>query len=96
MEIDSATGSIYVGDPGVDRHCIIRNAHSIFPSSRSHALLPSIHGSMQYVWFIMTGHPFTSSHPLPTLLEPEPLFLKNSLQMPCEVQWHVDDGLSAT
>jgi len=30
--MDSVTGSIYFGDPGVERHLIIRNAHSILPS----------------------------------------------------------------
>jgi len=94
--MDSATGTICLGDPRVDRHHhIIRNTHSIFPSSWSHALLPSFHRSTQFVWFIMAGFPFISSHPLPTLLKPEPLFLKNSLRMPCEVRRSVDDGLSA-
>ena len=36
-----------------------------------------------------------SSHPLLMLLEPEPLFLTNSLRMPCEVRRSVDDGVSA-
>jgi len=95
-EMDPATGSIYLADPGVDRHhLIIRNRHSIFPSSWSHALLPSFDRSTQFVWFIMAGYPFISSHPLPTLLEPEPLFLKNSLRMPREVRRSVDDGLSS-
>ena len=50
MEIDSVTGSIYSGDPGVDRHHHIkRNLHSIFPSSWSHTLLPSFHRSTQFV-----------------------------------------------
>jgi len=52
-KMDSVTGSIYLEDPGVDRHLIIRNTHSIFPSSWSHALLPSLHRSTQFVWFIM-------------------------------------------
>jgi len=38
------------------------------------------------------GYPVISSHPLPMLLEPEPLFLTNSLRMPwlvrCE-SWHI-------
>ena len=47
------TGSIYWGDPGVDRHhLIIRSTHSIFPSYWSHALLPSICRSMQFVWIV--------------------------------------------
>jgi len=49
-----ATGSIYLGDPGVDRHHLIKqfNPHCIFHSSWSHALLPSCHGSMQFVWIL--------------------------------------------
>jgi len=51
--MDSATGSIYLGDLGVDRHhLIIRNTHSIFLTSWSHALLPSFHRSTQFVWFL--------------------------------------------
>jgi len=39
MEMDSATGSIYLESPRVDRHHLnIRNTHSIFPSAWSHAL----------------------------------------------------------
>ena len=73
MEMDSATWSIYLEVPGVDRHhLIIQNTHSIFPSSWSHALLPSIHRSTQFVWFIMARYLFLSSHPHPTHLEPEP------------------------
>ena len=60
-----------------------------------YALLLSVHRTTQFVWFIMAGYPFISSHPLPTLLEPEPLLFKNSLQMPCEVRRSDDDGLSA-
>jgi len=52
-EMDSATGSIYLGNPRVDRHHrIIRNKHFIIPSSWSHALLPSFHRSTHYVWFL--------------------------------------------
>jgi hypothetical protein len=55
LEMDSAMGSIYLGDTGADRHHLIiqRNTHSIFPSSWSHALLSSIHRSTQFVWFVM-------------------------------------------
>ena len=42
--------------------------------------LPSIHRSTQFVWFIIAGYPCRSSHPLPMLLELEPLFPTNS---PC-------------
>jgi len=58
-----------------------------------HALLPSVHRSTKFVRFIMAGYLFISSHPLPTLLESELLFLTNSLRMPCEVRRSVDDGL---
>jgi hypothetical protein len=55
-EIDSATGSIYSGDPGVDRHHLIkRNIHSTFPSLWSHALMPSFRTSTHFVWFIHHG-----------------------------------------
>jgi len=53
-EMDLATGSIYLADAGVDRHhLIIRNTHSIFPSSWSHALLPSFQRPTHFVWFLM-------------------------------------------
>jgi hypothetical protein len=91
-EMDWATGSMHFEDPGVDRHhLIIQNTSSIFPSSWSHAILPSFHRSKQYVWFIVAGIP---SYHL-TILEPEPLLLTNSLWMPCDVLRSVDDGLSA-
>jgi len=53
MEMDSVTGSIYLEYPGADRHHLnIRYTHSIFPSSWSYALLPSFHGSTQFVWIL--------------------------------------------
>jgi len=96
MKMDSATGSIYLEYPSLDRHHRnIRNTKSIFPCSWSHALLPRFGRSTQSVWFIMAGYPFISSHPLPTLLELELLFLRNSFRIPCEVRQSVYDGLSA-
>jgi len=96
MEIDSATGGIYLENPGVDRHRLnIQNTHSIFPSSWSHALLPSFDGSTQFVCIVMARYTIISSHPLPKLLERDPLFRRNSLRMPCEVGQSVDNGLSA-
>jgi len=66
IEIDSATGSIYLNDPGVDRHyLILKNTLAIFPNSQSHALLPTFHRSKQFVWFIMVG---ILSYPLTLLL----------------------------
>jgi len=39
-------------------------------------LLPSLHWSMQFVWFLAARYPFISSHPPPTLLlQQQPLFL---------------------
>jgi hypothetical protein len=46
-------------------------------------------------WFLMAGYPIISSHPLPTVLWPESLFLMNSLWIPSKVRRSVDDGLSA-
>jgi len=47
-------GVYILADPGVDRHhLIIWNTHSVFPSSWSHALLPSFPGPTRYVWFLM-------------------------------------------
>jgi len=49
----SPTERISFGDPRVDRHhLIICNAHSIFPSTWSYALLLSFHWSVQFVWFL--------------------------------------------
>ena len=51
--MDSATGSIYLEDPGVDRHhLIIPNTHSIFPRPWCRELWPSFHRSTQFVWFL--------------------------------------------
>ena len=78
-ETDSVTGCIYLGDARVDRHHrIIRNTHSFIPRSRSHTPLPSFHRSTHFVWFIMAKYPIISSHSLPTLLEPEWLFLRHA------------------
>jgi len=43
----------------------------------------------------MAGYPFRYFPPLPTLLEQEPLFIKNSLEIPREERRSADDGLSA-
>jgi hypothetical protein len=86
MEMDSATGRLYIYDPWVDRHhLVIRNRQSLFPSSSPHVPLPTIPKSVQFVEFIMASDHFRSTHPLPTLLLPELLFFTNSLLMPCEV-----------
>jgi len=101
-EMDGATGSIYSEDPGVDRSCIsfcIISSHytTNYTLYLSHLLislvLPWIRRSMQLRGSSGPGS-IISSHPLPKLLEPEPLCLTNSLCMSQEVQRSVDDGLS--
>jgi len=62
-ELDSATGSIYLGDPEVDgHHRNIQNTHSIVHSSWTHALLPSFHWSTHFVWFF--------THCCPVFIDP--------------------------
>jgi len=70
------------------------STHSIGPDFWSHLLVPLSHGSTQLCGSSQL-HSIISSHPLPTLLKPEPLFLTNSVWMSPEVQWSVDGGLSA-
>jgi hypothetical protein len=55
--------------------------NSILPGSWSHWLFPRFPRSTQFVWFLTAGYLVISSHALPTLLEPEPLILTNSLWM---------------
>jgi len=75
-----ATGCIYFGEYRVDTYyLIIQKTHTIFPSAWFHVLLATIYRFMQIGWFMMAGYPFISSHPLPTLLELDLLFLMNSL-----------------
>jgi len=100
-EVDRVTGSIYSADPGVDRHHLIsissyhtKKIHSIFPNFYSHSLCPRFRGSTQLRGSSTPGS-IISSHPIPTLLEPEPLFLMNSVWMSREVRGSVDGGLSA-
>jgi len=102
MEVDWTTGSVYSGDSGVHSH------HLIFISShrvmRIHTLsfptfgLPSsfrdFGGSTQLCGFSRQGS-IISSHPLPTPLVPELLFLMDSVWMSLEVRWSVDGRLSA-
>jgi len=64
MEIHSTTGSIYLAHPQVNRHhLIIRNKHSIFPSSWSHALLLNFYGSTRFGWILVHScQAFTDPH----------------------------------
>jgi len=50
-------------------HLIMRNTQCIFLSSWSHALLPSLHISTQFMWFLTHScRAIISSHPLSMLL----------------------------
>jgi hypothetical protein len=60
-----------------------------------HLLFPSIHGSMQFVWYIMAGYLFISSDTVTRVRELEPHLATNVLQMTCKALWSVDDGRSA-
>jgi len=52
-EMDSATESIYLEDPGVNQHHHkIQNTHSLFPSSLSNAHMPRFHRSTEFVRFL--------------------------------------------
>lgn len=42
----------------------------------------------------MVRYPFICTHPLSTLLQPEPVNPCDSHHMPCEVRWRVRDGVS--
>ena len=100
-EVQRVTGSIYSADPVVDRHHLI----SIFSyhTMKIH-YLSQLFGLTRSVRDVMdprncvgssTLGSIISSHPIPTLLEPEPLFLMNPLWMSREVRRSVDGGLSA-
>jgi len=52
-QIVPATGSLHLGDFRIDRHHILRNTHSIFPSTRSHVPCQTL---------IYTHNLFGSSH----------------------------------
>jgi len=101
-EVQRVTGSIYSVDPGVDRHHLISNLSyhtmKIHYLSQLFGLTRSVHDIMDLHNCVGSSMPgsIISSHPIPTLLEPELLFLLNSLWMSREVRQSVDDGLSAS
>jgi len=85
--VDRVTGSIYSVIPGVDRHHLLfissyhkMKIQSVFPNFWSHSLCPRFRASTQLRGSSTPGC-MISSHPITTLLEPEPLFLLNSLWM---------------
>ena len=94
------TGSRYSADPGVDRHLIsILSYHTmkIHYLSQPFGLTHSVRDIMDPCNCVgsSTSGSIISSHPIPTLLEPERLFLTNSLGMSQEVWRSVEGGLSA-
>jgi len=102
MKMERVTGSIYLADPGVDRHHLISISSN--HTMKIHTLSFPTFGLTRSVRNIVnprncvgssTPGSIISSHPIPTLLEPEPLFLMNSVWMSREVRRSVDGGLSA-
>ena len=80
--------SIYLGDPGVDRHHLISissyhtmKIHTLsFPTFGRTRSVRDILDPRNWVGSSMPGS-IISSHLIPTLLEPDPLFLMNSIWM---------------
>jgi len=101
-EVERVTGSIYLADPRVDRHHLI--SISSYHTMKIHTLSFPTFGLTRSVRDIvdpsnrmgssMPGS-IRSSHPIPTLLNPAPLFLMNSIWMSREVRRSVDGRLSA-
>jgi len=96
------TGSIYSADRGVDRHHLISISYN--HTMKIHTLSFPTFGLTRSVCDIVDPHncvgfstpgSIISSHPIPMLLELEPLFLMNSVWMSREVRRSVDGGLSA-
>jgi len=99
-EVERVTGSIYSADPGVDRHLIsILSYHTmkIHYLSQPFGLTRSVRDIMGPRNCVGSSTPgsIISSHPIPMLFEPEPLYLMNSLWMSREVRRSVEGGLSA-
>jgi len=68
------------------------NKHSLFSNFWSHSLCPRFRGSTQLRRSSTPGS-IISSYLIPTVLEPKPLFLMNSVWMSREVRQRVDGGL---
>jgi len=90
-------GRLYSADPRVDRHHLIsissyhtmrKKKHSMFPNFSFHSLCPRLCGSSMLGGII-------SSHPISTLLKPEPLIVMNSVWISRIVRQSVDDVLSS-
>jgi len=100
--MDVATGSIYSGDPGVDRsqlashlveHNLISSYHTTNYTLHLLHLLISLAFSETPCGFSQPGS-IIPSHRLPTLLEPEPLFHTNSFWKATRGAVECEDGLS--
>jgi len=106
-KVERVMGSIHSADPGEDRHHPIsissnhtKKIHTLsFPTFGFTRSVRDIADPRNCVGSSTTGS-IISSHPIPTLLEPEPLFepeplvLMNSIWMSREVRWSVHGGLS--
>jgi len=101
--MDGATGGIYSGDLGVDRsqlashlveHHLISSYHTTNYTLHLSHLLISLAFSETPCGFSQPGS-IIPSHPLPTLLEPEPLFHTNSCLEAARGAAECEDGLSA-
>ena len=101
-EVERVTWSIYLAHPGVDRHHLI--SISSYHTMKIHTLCFPTFGLTRSVRDIVGPHngmgsstpdSIISSHPIPTLLEPELLYLMNSIWMLREVWLSVDGGRSA-
>jgi len=79
-EMDTPAGSIYVGAPGVIRLWAYLVSYHLITERISHSLdliFWSQSLFLSFCWFSQLCS-ILSSHPLPMLLEPDPLFLTNS------------------
>jgi len=100
-EVDRVMGSIYLADPGVDRHHLISissyhtiEVHSIIPNFWSHSLCPRRYRSTHSRGSSTPGS-IILPHPISMVLEPQALFLMDSVWMSREVRRSVDGGLAA-
>jgi len=101
-EVERVTGSVYLADHGVDRHHLI--SISSYHTMKIPTLSSPTFGLTRSIRDIVdppncvgssTLGSIISSHTIPTLLEPELLFLMNSVSMSQQVRQSVDGGLSA-
>ena len=100
-KVQRVTGSIYSEDHGVDRHHLISilsyHTMKIHYLSQLFGLTHSVRDIMDPRNCVGSSTPgsIISSHPIPTLLEPTPIFLMNALSISREVRRSADGVLSA-